>query len=127
MQTALLLALPLCGAALQLGARPTRVLARARSPSCADKSPFLTGLVTNRDSPEAREKQLAWARKEMAAQVPKEYEDREAFVTRYIAHEKETEGRERSREEAEKEVDAWLLEQVRAAADRARALAGGGR
>ncbi len=115
-QRAWLLALPLCAAALSMppGVRPAHTRVRTPPPCCADKSPFLTGMVTNRDSPEARENQLAWAKKEMAGQVPKEYEDREAFVTKYIEHEKETEGRELSREEAEKEVDEWLLKQASA-------------
>lgn len=115
-QRAWLLALPLCAAALSMppGVRPAHTRIRTPPPCCADKSPFLTGMVTNRDSPEARENQLAWAKKEMAGQVPKEYEDREAFVTKYIEHEKETEGRELSREEAEKEVDEWLLKQASA-------------
>ena len=115
-QRAWLLALPLCAAALStpLGVRPAHTWIRTPPPCCADKSPFLTGMVTNRDSPEARENQLAWAKKEMAGQVPKEYEDREAFVTKYIEHEKETEGRELSRAEAEKEVDEWLLKQASA-------------
>ena len=76
---------------------------------------------TNRDSPEARKNQLEWARAQMDMQVPAatldgaSIEDREDFVTQYIASEKEKFGRELTRDEAAAEVDEWLLAQATSA------------
>ena len=122
-QRAWLLALPLCAAALSMppGVRPAHTRVRNPPPCCADKSPFLTGMVTNRDSPEARKNQLEWARAQMDMQVPgatldgASIEDREDFVTQYIASEKEKFGRELTRDEAAAEVDEWLLAQATSA------------
>ncbi|KAL1520461.1 hypothetical protein AB1Y20_022042 [Prymnesium parvum] len=72
----------------------------------------------NRDTPEAKENQLAWAREQMAYEVPSStldgtsIDDREDFVTKYIESEKAKFGRELTREEAEREVDQWLLKQA---------------
>lgn len=78
-------------------------------------------LGINRDTPEAKANQLEWARAQMDMQVPAatldgaSIEDREDFVTQYIASEKEKFGRELTRDEAAAEVDEWLLAQATSA------------
>jgi len=72
----------------------------------------------NRDTPEARANQLAWAREQMDMEVPESaldgtsIKDRQDFIQKYIESEKAKFGREVSAEEAEREVDAWLLKQA---------------
>ena len=95
----------------------------ARAAMAADDggSDWTSVFKTNRDSPEARKNQLEWARAQMDMQVPgatldgASIEDREDFVTQYIASEKEKFGRELTRDEAAAEVDEWLLAQATSA------------
>lgn len=97
---------------------------RAPQPlACASEEPSLMKKVfgINRDTPEAKANQLAWARQQMEAEMPSStltgqaIQDREDFIVKYIASEKEKFGREISRKEAEAEIDAWLLKQATAA------------
>lgn len=72
----------------------------------------------NRDTPEAIANQEEWARREMDMEVPEatltgqEIADREDFIAKYIASEKQKFGREIDRATAELEVDEWLLKQA---------------
>ncbi|EOD17566.1 hypothetical protein EMIHUDRAFT_199468 [Emiliania huxleyi CCMP1516] len=100
---------------------------RARSARCCDagdepaESALKSLFTTNRDSPDARANQLAWARRQMEAEVPQTTLDgapiagRDDLIRKYIAAEKEKLGRELEWEEAAGEVDAWLLKQATAA------------
>ena len=94
---------------------------RAARMADGEESDWTSIFKTNRDSPEARKNQLEWARAQMDMQVPgatldgASIEDREDFVTQYIASEKEKFGRELTRDEAAAEVDEWLLAQATSA------------
>lgn len=82
----------------------------------------------NRDTPEAQANQLAWAREQMDYEMPSStlegsaIADREDFIEKYIKSEKDKFGRELSREEAEREVDEWLLKQATFAPSRTSAM-----
>lgn len=73
---------------------------------------------TNRNTPEAQENQLAWAREQMDMEVPEatldgqSLADRDDMVAKYIVSEKEKFGREIDQATAEAEVDEWLLKQA---------------
>mmetsp|Transcript_25593 Transcript_25593/g.63497 ORF Transcript_25593/g.63497 Transcript_25593/m.63497 type:complete len:166 (-) Transcript_25593:366-863(-) len=73
---------------------------------------------TNRNTPEAIANQLEWAQTQMDLEMPEStvegtsIEDKEDFIVKYIASEKEKFGRELTREEAALEVDEWLLKQA---------------
>lgn len=84
-------------------------------------SPLNKMFGLNRDTPEAKANQLKWAREQMAMEVPNAtaggegIADRDDFVQKYIASEKEKYGRDIDEATAEREVDAWLLKQATAA------------
>ena len=72
----------------------------------------------NRNTPEAIENQRAWAREQMALEVPdatlegSSITDRDDLIQQYIASEQEKFGRTLDLATAEAEVDEWLLKQA---------------
>jgi hypothetical protein len=72
----------------------------------------------NRNTPEARANQRAWAKREMESALPNAtldgipVQDRDDMVEQYIVSERQKFDREITREVAEFEVDAWLLKQA---------------